>query len=78
MSETIPIKGGFLRLVETDFNCPSCGEIHHEEDYYKALCKNKSGVTYRKCKGCKTALGISSNIMGDVVVWRKDEEIILK
>lgn len=73
MSKTIRIPNGFLTLCETDFNCPKCGKLHTEEDYINRL--NKSdGLIYKRCKGCKTWLGITSNIMGDTVAWLKEDE----
>jgi len=74
MSKSIKIPNGIITLSETDFKCPKCECIHSEEDYYSKLRNSDKHFIYKKCKGCKTTLGISSNIMGDVVVWLKEEE----
>jgi len=74
MSKCIPIKDGIICLCKTDFECPLCGYKYTEDDYYKRLYHSKHGFIYKTCKGCKTKLGISSNIIGDVVVWLKSEE----
>jgi len=63
-----------ISYVEAKFKCPKCECPHKEEDYYEKLSKSKTFVSYQKCKGCKTKLGISSDIMGDVVVWLKEDE----
>jgi len=78
MSKCIPFKigegVGILTLCETDFNCPKCGYLYHEKDYYSQLYNSKRGLIYKQCKGCKTKLGITSDIKGDIHVWIKDEE----
>lgn len=74
MSTTIKIPNGFITLVETEFNCPKCLCHHTEEDYYERLRKSKNYVAYQKCKECKTKLGVTTNITGDVVVWLKEDE----
>lgn len=74
MSQTIRVPNGFATLVDVDFNCPACTCPHEESDYYEQLAKSKTGLIYKKCKGCKNKLGITSDIKGDVVVWLKDEE----
>ena len=63
-----------INIAQTNFKCPKCECRHKEEDYYDKLSKSKTFISYQKCKGCKTKLGISSDITGDVVVWLKDEE----
>jgi len=65
---------GILCMSETDFKCPKCGCPYHEEDYYSQLYKSKRGLIYKSCKGCKTKLGITTDIRGDVRVWLKEEE----
>jgi len=78
MSKCIPFKigsgYGFLCMSETDFNCPKCTCLHQEADYYSQLDKSKRGFIYKKCKGCGTKLGITSDFKGDVQVWIKDNE----
>jgi len=82
MSKCIPFKigsgYGFLCLSETDFNCPVCGYKYTEDDYYKQLNKSEYGIIYKKCKGCKTKLGITTDIRGDIRVWLKSEELGIK
>ena len=63
-----------VTLVETDFKCPKCECVHHEDDYFSKMYASDSGFFYQKCKGCKTKLGITTNIMGDVLVWLKEDE----
>jgi len=69
---------GIVCLCQTDFNCPKCGKLHTEDDYYKQLDKSKHGLIYKKCKGCGVKLGITSDIKGDIRVWLKEEETKLK
>lgn len=78
MGYTIKIPNGFISMCNTDFNCPSCKQIHSEEDYYKQLIKSKHGVIHKKCKSCKTWLGITFDIRGDIRVWLKQSELKLK
>lgn len=63
-----------LSIPKSKFNCPKCECLHSEEDYYEKLRNSKTFISYQNCKGCKTKLGISSDITGDVVVWLKSEE----
>lgn len=58
--------------IKTAFKCPKCECPHVENDYYNALSKSK-GLIYKACKGCKTKLGITTDIKG-VVVWLKENE----
>lgn len=74
MGQTIILGGAIVSLVDVDFNCPVCGCPHNEDDYQKRLHKSNTGLIYKQCKGCKTKLGITSDMRGDVVVWLKDEE----
>jgi len=74
MTYCIPVDKGILCMSKVEFNCPACGEEYHEEDYYNQLDKSKRGYIYKHCKKCAAHIGISSNIMGDVVVWLKSEE----
>lgn len=76
--KSIAIPNGILTISDTDFNCPKCECPHTEDDYYNQLHKSKDGLIYKKCKGCKTKLGITSDIRGDIQVWVKDEEIKVK
>lgn len=76
MSYSVKIPNGIITFVESDFNCPKCECPHTEDDYYQKLYNSKHGLIYKNCKGCKTKLGIISNIKGDVVVWLKEEERI--
>lgn len=64
-----------ISMSESDFKCPKCECPHSEEDYYGRLYKSKSGLIYKSCKGCKTKLGITSDIRGDVRVWLKENEL---
>lgn len=71
MGYTIPIENGFITMSDTDFKCPKCECPHTESDYYNRLYKSSKGLIYKSCKGCKTKLGITSDIRGDVRVWIK-------
>lgn len=70
------MKDGIIHIcyIKTEFNCPECGILHTEDDYYDRLVKSKRFLIYKKCKGCFETLGITSDIKGDVVVWLKSEE----
>jgi len=74
MSHTIRLSNGFLTMCDTDFNCPKCNHKHTEDFWYDRLCKSKNGVIYKKCKGCKTLIGITTDMKGDVRVWLKERE----
>lgn len=74
MSQVIKVPGGLITLVDTDFKCPRCTKLHHEDDWYPRVNKSKHGVIYMRCKGCKVSLGVTTDIKGDVVVWLKSEE----
>lgn len=74
MAHTVKIHRGYLRIVETSFNCPECKELFHEEFYTKAIDKSPNGLIYKKCPKCKITIGITTNIIGDVQVWDKKIE----
>lgn len=74
MGQSIPIHNGILSICDIDFNCPACGYPHQESDYLASLTKSKYGLCYRKCKGCKTLLGVTFDMRGDVKVSLKSEE----
>lgn len=74
MAQSIRVPNGIITLVDVDFKCPKCECPHVEEDYYDRLYKSKHGLIYKNCKGCKTKLGITTDILGDVKVWLKSEE----
>lgn len=74
MGKLIIIPNGILSICDTDFKCPKCECPHSESDYFDRLHNSKNGLIYKKCKGCKTQLGITSDIKGDVHVWLKEEE----
>ena len=78
MTKCIQIDNAIITLCETDFKCPKCDYVYHEEDYYSQLDKSKRGLIYKHCKGCKTKIGITTDIRGDVRVWLKNEEAKLK
>lgn len=75
MGYTIAINKGLISMSYTDFKCPKCECQHTESDYYKRLYKSSKGIIYKSCKGCKTKLGITSDIRGDVQVWVKETEL---
>lgn len=74
MSYQISIPNGILTLNDVDFNCPKCGHLHEESDYYKKLEKSDETYIYMKCKSCKEKLGVTTDYRGDVVVWLKSKE----
>lgn len=53
------------------FNCPYCKKkyIDKDEKYYKRISKNKSGITYIKCK-CRNRFGVSIDMTGDMVSFK--------
>lgn len=78
MGQSIPFKmgndHGILSLVDTDFQCPDCGQVHSEDDYFARMQKSKYGLIYCKCKQCRVMLGVTTDMRGDVKVWIKSEE----
>ena len=74
MGYGINSNGFHLSMCHTDFKCPKCTCHHDADDYQDKLQKSKKGYIYKKCKGCKTTLGITYNVIGDVVAWLKEEE----
>ena len=74
MTYLIKIPNGIISIVNTGFKCPKCECQHSEEDYYDRLNKSKNSLIYKQCKGCKTKLGITTDIRGDVRVWLKENE----
>ena len=74
MGFSINVPNGIASLVRVDFKCPKCECPHSEEDYSYRLYKSKHGLIYKQCKGCKTKLGITTDIRGDIRVWLKEEE----
>ena len=80
MRQLVSIPNGVLTLADTDFECPKCLQVHNEEDWYPRL--DKSGETWitKRCKNkaCKERLGITMNIIGDVVCWKRSEERLME
>jgi hypothetical protein len=74
MTYLIRIPNGIITMADADFNCPKCECEHTEDDYYARLNKSKRGLIYKQCKGCKTKLGITADMRGDVRVWLKEDE----
>ncbi len=74
MPYTVIVPKGIVTLNYVDFKCPKCECPHEEDDYYKKLYKSKNCLIYIKCKECKTKLGVTCDILGDVKVWIKAEE----
>jgi NAD-dependent SIR2 family protein deacetylase len=74
MSYCIPIKNGILTMVDVDFKCPNCEHEYEEKDWYPQIEKSKTGLIYKKCKGCGKKLGITTDMKGDVQVWLKENE----
>lgn len=76
MRQSVSIPDGILLLSNTDFECPKCGQIHNESDWYPKLQKSTESWTTKRCKNkaCNEQLGITMDIMGDVVCWKHSEE----
>lgn len=68
MGDGINITNAHLSMCHTDFECPKCTCPHSEEDYYDKLYNSKNHYIYKNCKGCKTKLGITTDITGNVKV----------
>lgn len=66
--------GFHIDLCETYFNCPKCTCPHTEADWCQKLDASRNGYIYISCKGCKTRLGITVDMMGDLQVWLKEDE----
>jgi len=66
--------GFHLSMAYDKFECPKCKCEHSGEDYDAKLQKSKKSFIYIKCKGCKTKIGVTTDMMGDVQIWLKDEE----
>jgi len=75
MAYSIIIPNGILSMVDLDFKCPKCECPHSESDYMQRLLNSKTGLIYKRCKGCKVKLGITTDIRGDVRVWLKEDEM---
>ena len=73
MSYAVIIPNGILTLSNNEFNCPKCNFTHDSEEYYDKICEKR--LIYIKCKNCKTKLGLTSDIKGDIQVWEKSKEI---
>jgi len=74
MGETILINGALVSISKTDFDCPSCGHTHHEDDWYPKLNRSRQGQIYMLCKDCKQMLGVTVDMRGDVHAWLKKDE----
>ena len=74
MGYDIIIPNGILSMAFDEFDCPACTCHHVGKDYEDQLYRSKRGYIYHKCKGCKTVLGITYDIKGDVQTWIKKEE----
>lgn len=74
MGYSVRVPKGIVSMVDVDFQCPKCSCPHGEDDWYERYAKSKTGFIYKQCKGCKTKLGITTDIRGDVRVWLKEDE----
>ena len=74
MAQSFRIPNGIVTIADVDFKCSKCEYPHTEEDYYNKLYKSDKGLIYQGCKGCKTKIGITTDIRGDVRVWLKEDE----
>jgi hypothetical protein len=74
MGYSIRTPNGIISMVDVNFKCPKCECLHYEGDYYDKLYNSKNGLIYKQCKVCKSKLGISTDIRGDVHVWLKKDE----
>jgi hypothetical protein len=74
MGYSIAIPNGILSMCYDEFDCPACTCHHTGKDYEDRLFKSKRGLIYKKCKGCKTKLGITTDYKGDVHVWVKNND----
>jgi|WetSurMetagenome_2_1015567.scaffolds.fasta_scaffold54919_2 hypothetical protein len=74
MTYIVKVPNGILCMCETLFKCPKCTCPHDGEKYIERINKNKSGITYVKCKGCGAKIGLTFDIRGDVRVWLKEDE----
>ena len=73
----ITVPNGIICISKTEFNCPSCGKLYTEKDYYSQLDKSKRGLIYKRCK-CGIRIGITSDIRGDIRAWDKGTELTTK
>ena len=74
MSHQTVFGNAIVTFVDVDFKCPKCECPHQEDDWYPKYAKSEKGLIYKSCKGCKTKLGITTDIKGDVQVWLKEDE----
>lgn len=74
MGYAVRLPNGIVSMVEVDFQCPKCSCPHGEDFWYKTYIKSNKGFIYKQCKGCKTKLGITTCMTGDVKVWLKEDE----
>jgi Pyruvate/2-oxoacid:ferredoxin oxidoreductase delta subunit len=74
MGQSIVFAGAIVSLSDVDFKCPNCQEKYGPDFYEKQLQESTKGLIYKKCKGCKEKIGITTDIRGDVRVWMKKEE----
>lgn len=72
--ELITGSGFHLSMCHNDIECPWCEYKYDSNWYEERLEKSKKGLIYKKCKICKKSLGITHDLMGDVVVWLKEKE----
>jgi len=66
--------GFHLSMAYDKFDCPKCKCEHSGDDYDDKLHKSKKGYVYIKCKGCKTQIGVTTDMFGDVQFWLKEDE----
>lgn len=56
--------------------CPHCGHLFDDgnDAIVNACNRNKSGITRRICKGCAARVGLTYNIMSELVAFSLDEK----
>lgn len=68
----------FLNIPITDFKCPNCDHQYSAGFYLDQLEKNNEGQIYKVCRYCRKKIGITTDYMGNVAVWMKADDKIVK
>ncbi len=67
--KTIILRNAILHVSESKAVCHFCERPISFDEIDEKLNKSKTGFFRHRCLGCKRFVGITSNIMGDIVSY---------
>lgn len=76
MTYIVKIPNGIICMSETSFECPKCHTKYSGERESERLHNAKRMLIYKRCTTCRSWIGITSDIQGDIRSWLKEDELV--